>query len=79
MFDYLALSGTTENRVIEYVDHLHEHFTAPVVMRDGHYTTPLTTGFSATMREESIAEYRYPDGTFWAADLAGRTQEGRTA
>ncbi len=74
MFDYLALSGTTENRVIEYVDHLHEHFTAPVVMREGHYTAPLTPGFSATMREESIAEYRYPDGAFWAADLDGREE-----
>ncbi|MFF0079106.1 L-fuconate dehydratase [Streptomyces canus] len=72
MFDYLALSGTTENRVIEYVDHLHQHFTAPVVMRDGHYTAPLAPGFSATMREESIAAYRYPDGTFWASDRAGQ-------
>ena len=68
MFDYLALSGTTENRVIEYVDHLHQHFTAPVVIRDGHYTAPLAPGFSATMHAESIAEYRYPDGTFWVAD-----------
>ncbi|KUN82749.1 L-fuconate dehydratase [Streptomyces griseoruber] len=74
MFDYLALSGTTENRVIEYVDHLHDHFTAPVLIRDGHYTAPLTPGFSATMRPESIDAYRYPDGSFWAADLAG--QEG---
>ncbi|MFD9253521.1 enolase C-terminal domain-like protein [Streptomyces bottropensis] len=72
MFDYLALSGTTDDRVIEYVDHLHEHFTAPVVMRDGHYVAPLTPGFSATMHPASLAEYRYPDGTFWAADLAGR-------
>ncbi|WP_030326157.1 L-fuconate dehydratase [Streptomyces sp. NRRL B-3229] len=68
MFDYLALSGTTENRVIEYVDHLHQHFIAPVVIRDGHYTAPLTPGFSATMRQESITEYSYPDGTFWVAD-----------
>ncbi|MEU1513922.1 enolase C-terminal domain-like protein [Streptomyces sp. NPDC005811] len=74
MFDYLALSGTTENRVIEFVDHLHEHFTAPVVMRDGHYVAPLAPGFSATMREESIAEYTYPDGTFWVTDRAA--QEG---
>ncbi len=72
MFDYLALSGTTENRVIEYVDHLHQHFVDPVVMRAGHYTAPLAPGFSATMREESIAEYRYPDGTFWVADRAGQ-------
>ncbi|MDX3549319.1 L-fuconate dehydratase [Streptomyces europaeiscabiei] len=74
MFDYLALSGTTDDRVIEYVDHLHEHFTAPVVMRDGHYTAPLIPGFSATMREKSIAEYRYPDGAFWVADRAAQKE-----
>jgi L-fuconate dehydratase len=74
MFDYLALSGTTDDRVIEYVDHLHEHFTTPVVMREGHYVAPLTPGFSATMHPASLAEYRYPDGTFWAADLAGREE-----
>ncbi|MZF86049.1 L-fuconate dehydratase [Streptomyces sp. SID5643] len=72
MFDYLTLSGTTENRVIEYVDHLHEHFTAPVVMREGHYAAPLTPGFSATMREESIAAYDFPDGAFWTADRTQR-------
>ncbi|BBC38746.1 putative racemase [Streptomyces graminofaciens] len=74
MFDYLALSGTTEDRVIEFVDHLHDHFTDPVVMRDGHYTAPLAPGFSATMREESIAEYRYPDGEFWVADRAAQEE-----
>ncbi|MFJ7344366.1 L-fuconate dehydratase [Streptomyces sp. NPDC101110] len=70
MFDCLALSGTTEDRVIEYVDHLHQHFDVPVVLRHGHYTAPLHPGFSATMREESIAAYRFPDGAFWAADRA---------
>jgi L-fuconate dehydratase len=74
MFDYLALSGTTDDRVIEYVDHLHEHFTDPVVLREGHYLAPRTPGFSATMHPGSLAEYRYPDGTFWAADLAGREE-----
>ncbi|MDQ1046320.1 enolase C-terminal domain-like protein [Streptomyces sp. V4I2] len=74
MFDYLALSGTTEDRVIEYVDHLHEHFTDPVAIADGHYAAPLAPGFSATMHTTSIAEYRYPDGAFWAADLAGQEQ-----
>ncbi|MFF8423781.1 L-fuconate dehydratase [Streptomyces sp. NPDC016566] len=77
MFDYLAVSGTTEDRVIEYVDHLHEHFRAPVVIRDGHYTAPITPGFSAAMRPESIARYTYPGGTFWAADPD--TQKGRAA
>ncbi|MEV0318047.1 L-fuconate dehydratase [Streptomyces sp. NPDC050658] len=70
MFDYVALAGTTENRVIEYVDHLHEHFVDPVVLRAGHYTAPSAPGFSATMRPESLAEFTYPDGAFWAADLA---------
>ncbi|MFI6091206.1 L-fuconate dehydratase [Streptomyces sp. NPDC051218] len=70
MFDYVALSGTTENRVIEYVDHLHAHFIDPVVVRDGHYLAPTAPGFSATMRAESLAEFTYPDGAFWAADLA---------
>ncbi|NBE52597.1 enolase C-terminal domain-like protein [Streptomyces boluensis] len=66
MFDYVALTGTTENRVIEYVDHLHEHFLDPVTVRDGHYAAPATPGFSAAMRPESIAKYRYPDGSYWA-------------
>jgi L-fuconate dehydratase len=70
MFDYVALSGTTRDRVIEYVDHLHEHFLAPVGIVDGHYTAPSTPGFSAQMHASSISEYTYPDGPFWSADLA---------
>ncbi|MFC8422860.1 enolase C-terminal domain-like protein [Streptomyces sp. NPDC057236] len=68
MFDYVALTGTTEDRVIEYVDHLHDHFLDPVVIRDGHYAAPLAPGFSAAVRPESLARYTYPDGDFWAAD-----------
>ncbi|MFH9725378.1 L-fuconate dehydratase [Streptomyces sp. NPDC017254] len=70
MFDYVALSGTTEDRVIEFVDHLHEHFTHPAVVRGGSYTAPLGPGFSADMHEASLAMFLYPHGTFWAADLA---------
>ena len=70
MFDFLAVSGTTEDRVVEYVDHLHEHFTDPVVVERGHYRAPSAPGFSARMRPESVARYTYPDGEFWAADLA---------
>lgn len=77
MFDYLALSGTTDDRVIEYVDHLHEHFLAPVVIRDGHYTAPTAPGFSAALRPESIARYTFPGGTFWAADP--ETRKGKAA
>ncbi|MGW3957851.1 L-fuconate dehydratase [Streptomyces sp. NPDC004752] len=68
MFDYLAVSGSTDDRVIEYVDHLHDHFLDPVVVRDGHYRAPIAPGFSAAMRPESIARFTYPGGSFWAAD-----------
>ncbi|MEU2338973.1 L-fuconate dehydratase [Streptomyces sp. NPDC006654] len=77
MFDYLAVSGTTEDRVIEYVDHLHDHFLDPVVIREGHYTAPTAPGFSAALRPESVAVYTYPGGTFWAADA--QTQKGQAA
>jgi L-fuconate dehydratase len=73
MFDYLALSGSTEDRVIEYVDHLHEHFLDPVRIDRGHYRAPRTPGFSAQMQAGSIARYSYPGGAFWAADAAGAT------
>ncbi|MEV7320146.1 L-fuconate dehydratase [Streptomyces sp. NPDC093970] len=74
MFDYLAVAGTTEDRVIEYVDHLHEHFRDPVVVREGHYTAPTAPGYSAAMRPESVARYTYPGGSFWAADEQTQAQ-----
>ncbi|WP_030951548.1 enolase C-terminal domain-like protein, partial [Streptomyces sp. NRRL S-481] len=78
MFDYVALTGTTEDRVIEYVDHLHDHFLDPVVIREGRYTAPTAPGFSAAMRPESLARYTYPGGEFWAADLDER-KKGQAA
>jgi L-fuconate dehydratase len=79
MFDYVALSGTTEDRIIEYVDHLHEHFVDPVRIVSGHYVAPDMPGFSGQMHPESLADYTYPDGRFWAADLAAaRTGEEST-
>ncbi|MFC8366129.1 L-fuconate dehydratase [Streptomyces griseorubiginosus] len=65
MFDYVAVSGSTENRVIEYVDHLHEHFTDPVRIRDGRYLAPTAPGISAEIHAESVAAHRYPDGPVW--------------
>ena len=70
MFDYAALSSSTKDRVIEYVDHLHEHFVTPTRIVRGHYEAPSAPGFSAQMHAESIAAYTYPHGSFWAADLA---------
>ncbi|MGW4461995.1 L-fuconate dehydratase [Micromonospora sp. NPDC004704] len=66
MFDYVAVSGSLTDRVIEYVDHLHEHFVDPVVIVDGAYRAPTLPGFSAQMRPETLAEYRYPDGPAWS-------------
>lgn len=67
MFDYVAVSGTWEDRVIEYVDHLHEHFVDPTVIESGRYTAPAAPGFSARMHPESIAAHRYPEGPVWRA------------
>jgi L-fuconate dehydratase len=67
MFDYIAVSGTLQDRVIEYVDHLHEHFTDPVRIADGHYVAPLAPGLSAQMHPASLKEYVYPDGPVWTA------------
>jgi L-fuconate dehydratase len=61
MFDFVAVSGTSDGRMIEYVDHLHEHFVTPVVIRDGSYQTPLAPGSGAEMLSESIEAYRYAD------------------
>ncbi len=66
MFDYLAVSGRMDDRVTEFVDHLHEHFVDPVVMRNGRYLAPSAPGYSSEMKAASRAEYRYPDGPAWA-------------
>jgi L-fuconate dehydratase len=67
MVDFLRISASMDDRLIEYVDHLHEHFLAPVVMRGGRYTPPTQPGYSATVRPESIAAYSYPSGSAWNA------------
>jgi L-fuconate dehydratase len=64
-FDYIAVSGSLEGRSIEYVDHLHEHFVSPCVVRGGHYCVPSDPGASITMRPASLAAYLYPDGSAW--------------
>ena len=59
MIDYLCVSGTKEDRVIEYVDHLHEHFIEPCVIENAAYMPPKLPGFSIEMKPESIAEYEW--------------------
>jgi L-fuconate dehydratase len=58
-FDYIALSGTTEGRVLEYVDHLHEHFVHPVKVREGRYMIPTDPGYSIRMKASSLEEYEF--------------------
>jgi len=65
MFDFIAVSGTLEGRAIEYVDHLHEHFIDPVRIVSGRYVAPSQPGMSARMLPETLAAYRYPDGSVW--------------
>jgi L-fuconate dehydratase len=65
IFDYIAVSGALENRSIEYVDHLHEHFLDPCVVRGGRYQVPSAPGSSITMKPASLAAYAYPQGPIW--------------
>lgn len=75
MIDFIAISGSMENRIIEYVDHLHEHFLDPVVIKNGHYMLPSQAGYSITMKAESLEDYQFPDGAIWQAELDARKGE----
>ncbi len=75
IFDYVAVSGSLENRVVEWVDHLHEHFRDPAVVRDGRYVAPTAAGYSIEMLPESLERYEFPGGRGWAE--AGITVDGR--
>ncbi|HEV2462895.1 MAG TPA: L-fuconate dehydratase [Acidobacteriaceae bacterium] len=65
VFDYLRASASLENRVTEYVDHLHEHFADPVRIRNAHYMLPEKPGYSAEIFPETLRDYAYPDGLIW--------------
>jgi L-fuconate dehydratase len=67
IFDYVAVSASLEHRVIEYVDHLHEHFVDPVVMKHARYQAPTRPGYSIEIKAESRAAYRFPEGSAWAS------------
>jgi L-fuconate dehydratase len=65
MFDFVAVSGSQQDRAIEYVDHLHEHFVDPAVVKNGCYIAPVTPGYSTQMLKSSLADYEYPIGRVW--------------
>ncbi len=67
-FDYLSVSGSTDGRVVEWVDHLHEHFVHPATVVDGHYLLPEAAGYSIEMHASTLADYAYPHGRVWSGE-----------
>ncbi len=65
IFDYICVSASLEDRIVEYVDHLHEHFFDPVTIENGRYMPPTLPGYSITMRPESLDQYEFPAGPAW--------------
>jgi L-fuconate dehydratase len=65
MFDFISVTGSVENRLIEYVDHLHEHFIDPVRIQRGCYLPPALPGYSITMKKNSLVDYEFPTGKIW--------------
>ncbi len=67
MFDYICVSRTKENRMIEYAAHLHEHFLDPVTVRGGSYMPPSKPGYSGELKPDALVEYEYPNGPVWVS------------
>jgi len=70
IFDYIAVSRSLEDRLCEYVDHLHEHFVDPCIAKNARYVTPLRPGYSIDIKPQSIAEYEFPTGRVWQKFVA---------
>jgi len=65
MFDFVAVGASLDDRVCEFVDHLHEHFVDPVRVVRGRYLAPTTPGYSIEILPESLSEFAFPDGPGW--------------
>lgn len=70
IFDDVAVTYSLEDRVVEYVDHLHEHFFDPAMVRNGRYVAPTAPGYSITMRPGSLERFAFPGGAAWARPVA---------
>ena len=64
-FDYIAVAPTLENVVLEYSDHLHDHFIDRLRVENARYRLPTASGYSITMKEDSLREFEYPGGEVW--------------
>jgi L-fuconate dehydratase len=67
MFDYIAVAGRMDDRIAEFVDHLHEHFVDPVAIQRGRYMVPEAPGYSSEIKTATRAAYSFPDGPIWTA------------
>lgn len=79
ILDYISIGASLENRLLEYVDHLHEHFVYPVTMKDGRYMPPQDPGYSIEMKPESLEKFEFPTGRAWAVDQSVQTSDERKA
>jgi len=84
LIDFIAVSGNMDRNVLEFVDHLHEHFLYPVsINSEGRYNVPQEPkgGYSIEMYEESMKEFAFPDGSYWVAAAKGEAPKAdhRTA
>ena len=69
IFDYICVGASLEDRILEYVDHLHEHFVDPVEIQGGRYVLPQSPGYSAEMKPESLHEFEFPTGGAWVKEV----------
>src|ERR1700694_4754258 len=77
LFDYIAVGASLDNRVCEYVDHLHKHFVDPVRVVAGRYRAPSAAGYSAGLKQASLATYEFPHGSAWeVSPQRARTSDG---
>ncbi len=67
MFDSVAVTGHHDKRVVEFVDHLHEHFVVPTEIKNASYVAPLTAGAGAEIKSQSLEDYLFPQGKVWAS------------
>ena len=65
IFDYIAVGASLENRICEYVDHLHEHFVEPVRIKSARYLAPTRPGYSITIKPDSLDRHEFPGGEVW--------------
>jgi L-fuconate dehydratase len=66
--DYICISGSLENRYVEYVDHLHEHFDDPIRMKGDRFLLPEKPGYSTKILGPSIEKFAFPNGSYWKGD-----------